>query len=472
MNSNSERRKQKTPRGTCLREDRATPERIAEGPSPETAFAGTSLQAVQYEVMERILNPANLSEAMDSVCAKRKKAPGVDGMRPEELRDYLLGQGNGNLIVEELRQGTYRPKPLRRVEIPKPGGGTRQLGIATVVDRWIQLAILRVLSPIFEETFSDSSYGFRPGRSTHQAVLKAAEHIQAGYHWVVDTDITKFFDNVSHDILMAKVARTVGDKRVLKLIRRYLEAGVMVDGVVWDTTEGAPQGGPLSPLLSNIMLTDFDLEMERRGHRFVRYADDANVYVKTRRAGERVLESIKRYLATHLKLKVNDEKSAVDQPTKRQFLGFSFYYGRGGQVRLRISDKAERKLKAMVREETSKTDGKSVKESIRKLNERTVGWVTYYAMADAKNRLEALDQWIRRKLRAKQWKYWKRAKPRHDALMRLGLTEKAAWDIATTQKGTWRTSKTPQVHEALGNAYWLAQGLKPLSDTHKGKHQS
>jgi group II intron reverse transcriptase/maturase len=472
MNSNSERRKQITPKGACLREDRATPESTAKGLSFESASSGSSLQADERDLMERILSSQNLIEAMERVSARKGKAPGVDGMVAEELRDYLIAQGNGLTIVHELRMGTYRPKPVRRVEIPKPGGGTRQLGLPTTVDKWVQQAILQVLSPIFEETFSDSSYGFRPGRSTHQAILKAAEYIQAGYHWVVDTDISKFFDNVNHDILMAKVARTIDDKRVLRLIRRYLEAGAMADGVVWDTKEGTPQGGPLSPLLSNIMLTDFDREMERRGHRLVRYADDANVYVKTRRAGERVLRGIKSYLATRLRLRVNDDKSAVDQPTKRQFLGFSFYYGRGGEVRLRISDRAERKLKAAVRETTSKTDGKSLAQTIRKLNERTVGWVTYYAKADAKNRLAALDEWIRRKLRAKQWKHWKRTKPRHDALRRLGLSEEAAWNIAKTQKGTWRASKTPQVHEALNNAYWRAQGLKPLSDTYKRMHQS
>lgn len=409
-------------------------------------------------LLERVMSAGNLADALRRV-EQNKGAPGVDGVRVEDLRKHL--ETVGAATREELLAGTYRPKPVRRVEIPKPGGGTRLLGIPTVLDRLLQQALLQVLQPIFDPTFSDHSYGFRPGRKAHDAVKAAQGYIEAGYDWVVDLDLEKFFDRVQHDKLMARVARRVQDKRVLRLIRRYLEAGVMCDGVVMHVGEGTPQGGPLSPLLANIMLDDLDRELTARGLRFCRYADDTNVYVRSRRAGERVMASVRGFVEGRLGLKVNEQKSTVDRPWRCKFLGFSFYRNKG--TRVRIAPKALQRFKDRVREITARSNGQSLTERIRALNSYTGGWVAYYALARTPSVYRDLDGWIRHRLRACQWKQWKRSRTRLTKLRALDLPEWVARQFAFSRKGIWRMANGP-MNSALGTAHWRVQGLKSLTE--------
>jgi len=408
--------------------------------------------------MGQILSRENLQAAIKRVEAN-KGAAGVDGVTTRQLREYV--QKHWPEIKLKLQEGTYKPSPVRKVEIPKPEGGVRVLGIPTVIDRLIQQAILQVLTPLFDPGFSPHSYGFRPGKRGHDAVQQARKYIEEGYCIVVDIDLEKFFDRINHDILMSRVARKVKDKKVLKLIRSYLNSGIMVEGIRVRTEEGTPQGGPLSPLLANILLDDLDKELERRRLRFCRYADDCNIYVKTKRAGERVKQSITRYLEKKLRLKVNEVKSAVDRPWKRKFLGFSFYKQK--VIKVRIAPKSLKRLKNKIREITNPTWSISMNERIQRLNQYLTGWIGYYALADTPSVLEGLEEWIRRRLRLCLWLQWKRVRTRIRELKALGLKKSQAKEIANTRKGAWRTTKTPHLHKALGNAYWQSQGLMSLT---------
>jgi RNA-directed DNA polymerase len=399
----------------------------------------------------------NMTAALKRV-ESNQGAPGIDGMTVEELRPYLKEHWQD--IRKALDQQTYRPSAVRRVEIPKPDGGVRLLGIPTVVDRLLQQAIAQQLTPLFEPLFSAYSYGFRPGRSAHDAVKQAQEYVQAGYEWAVDIDLEKFFDRVNHDVLMARVARVVQDKRVLKLIRGYLESGVMINGVVMETEEGTPQGGPLSPLLSNIMLNDLDHELEQRGHRFVRYADDCNIYVKTQRAGERVMESVKAFLEKKLKLKVNPKKSKVDRAKSVRFLGFSFYKHKG-EVLIRIANRSKERFVEKLRRLTRRTRSGKLEDILAEINRYLIGWVGYYRLANTPSVFGELDGWIRRRLRQLLWKRWKRGRTRYRELVALGVPrERAA--LGAVGKSPWHMSRTPGINEALSTAYWRNAGLESL----------
>ena len=369
-------------------------------------------------------------------------------------------------IKQEILDGKYHPNPVRRVEIPKPdGSGVRQLGIPTVMDRIIQQAIYQEIGPVFDPTFSEYSYGFRPNRKAHQAVLQAQRYIQEGCEWVVDIDLEKFFDKVNHDMLMARVARRVKDKKILLLIRRFLQAGVMEDGLVKATEEGTPQGGPLSPLLSNIMLDDFDKELEKRGLRFARYADDCNIYVKTERAGKRVMESAVRYLTEKLKLKVNQQKSAVDNPWNRKFLGFTFTKGKDPK-RIAVHESRVKRFKDKIRGITRKMRGKKLTESIRKrLMPITRGWANYFRIAEERSIFEDLDGWIRRKIRGILWRQWKRPRTRYKRLIALGLKEDTARKTAYSSKGPWRMARTYGMHKAMSNRVIEAMGYIPMTNS-------
>lgn len=411
---------------------------------------------------EAIFERENMLTALKRV-ESNKGAPGIDGMTVEELKPYL--KEHWIEIRTVLNDQTYRPSPVRRVEIPKPDGGVRLLGIPTVVDRLIQQAISQQLTPLYEPLFSAYSYGFRPGRSAHDAVKQAQGYIQEGYEWAVDIDLEKFFDRVNHDMLMARLARVVQDKRVLKLIRAYLESGVMINGVVVETEEGTPQGGPLSPLLSNIMLDDLDRELEQRGHRFVRYADDCNIYVKTQRAGERVMESVKAFLEKKLKLKVNPKKSKVDRAKQVKFLGFSFYK-HNGEIRIRIANRSKERFVEKVRHLTKRTRSGKLETIVTEINRYLVGWMGYYRLANTPSVFEDLDKWIRRRLRQLLWKRWKRGRTRYREFVALGVPrERAA--LGAVGKSPWHMSKTPVINEALSNAYWRNAGLESLSSRYR-----
>ncbi len=409
------------------------------------------------ELWDRVWERQNLLAALERV-ERNGGAPGIDGMTVKELRPYL--KEHWLEVREALDQQTYRPIPVRRVEIPKPDGGMRLLGIPTVKDRFLQQAIAQALTPLFEPLFSTQSYGFRPGRNAHQAVKQAQEYVQAGYEWVVDIDLEKYFDRVNHDMLMARVARVVKDKRVLKLIRAYLNSGVMVKGVVLDTAEGTPQGGPLSPLLSNIMLDDLDKELERRGHKFVRYADDCNIYVRTQRAGERVMGSVKRFLEKKLKLKVNPKKSKVERASRAKFLGFSFYK-RKGEVHIRVAKRSLERFRDKLRGLTKRTRSGKLEEVIEAINQYTMGWIAYYRLADTPRVFEELDGWTRRRLRQMVWKRWKRGTTRYRKLVKLGVPRERA-GLGAVGKSPWHMSRTPVNNEALSNAYLRNSGLRSI----------
>ena len=423
----------------------------------------TKSQFNTENLLEKIVDKRNIFEAYKKVVAN-KGSSGIDGMRVDELLTYL--KENYETLKANLLDGKHKVQPVKRVEIPKPNGGVRLLGIPTVVDRLIQQAINQVINPIFDREFSNSSYGFRPGRSAHMALKQAQTYINEGYRQVVDMDLEKFFDNVNHDILMNLVSRKIEDKRVLKLIRKYLNSGIMLNGVVVKSEQGAPQGGPLSPLLSNILLDELDKELERRGHRFCRYADDSNIYVKSRRAGERVLKSITKFLERKLKLKVNTEKSAVSSPTRRKFLGYSFYYVKGG-VRFRVHNKSYERLKDKIRKITNRNRSMNFNHRIKKLNEIIVGWVNYFKLADMKSKLKELDKWIRRRLRACVWKTWKLVRTRFRNLMKLGVPKYKAWEYANTRKSYWRTSNSPILSKTITNQRLINHGFKSLSSQYE-----
>lgn len=416
-----------------------------------------------YRVIRELLSRENLLSALKRVEAN-KGSHGVDGMSVKSLREHILQ--NWQQLRQAIEDGSYEPSPVRRVEIPKPnGGGVRLLGIPTVTDRFIQQAIAQVLNPVFDPQFSECSYGFRPQRRGHDAVRKARQYMKEGYRWVIDLDLEKFFDQVNHDRLMARLAEKVKDKTILKLIRKYLQSGVMINGVVMDTVQGAPQGGPLSPLLSNIVLDEFDKELESRGHRFVRYADDCNIYVKTRKAGERVKKSITTFIEINLKLKVNQEKSAVDRPWKRKFLGFSFTWNR--EPKVRVAPQSLKKVKAKIREITSRKRPLSMEQRIKELNRYLTGWCGYFALADTPSIFQGLDEWIRRRLRMCLWKQWKKPKTKVKRLISLGVPKDKAFEWGNTRKGYWRIACSPILHRSLGNQYWKSNGLKSLTDRYK-----
>jgi RNA-directed DNA polymerase len=444
--------------GPTEREERVNPSRTLGEPSADPART----KATTYEergMLEEVLSRENMLQALRRV-EKNRGGAGVDGMTVAEMRPYL--KDHWLEIRERLLTGTYEPQAVRRVEIPKPTGGKRGLGIPTVIDRLIQQALLQVLTPRFEPGFSEQSYGFRPGRRGHDAIRAARRTIEEGYRWVVDIDLAKYFDRVNHDRLMARVAHEVKDKRVLGLIRRYLESGVMIDGVVMETREGTPQGGPMSPLLSNIYLDELDKELEKRGHRFFRYADDCNIYVQSRRAGERVMASVRRFLTDRMKLQVNEAKSAVDRPWKRKFLGFSFLAGK--QIRIRLAPESVKRFKEKLRELTRRNRSQELKERIERINSYVGGWMGYYALAETPSVMKALSQWLRRRLRACVWKQWKRVRTRYHKLRGLGLPENVVGYMANTRKGPWRIAGSPPLQQGLDNAYWRAQRLIDLQE--------
>jgi RNA-directed DNA polymerase len=418
------------------------------------------------DLLDKILARDNMMKAMKRVIAN-KGSHGVDGMEYDELRECVIK--NWQKIKAKLLEEKYIPSPVRRVEIPKPDGGIRLLGIPTVLDRMIQQAIAQELNKIYEPTFSNSSYGFRPRRQAKMAILKAKEYIDEGNSWVVDMDLEKFFDKVNHDIIMERLSRKVKDRRVLSLIRKYLESGIMIEGLRVSSEEGTPQGGPLSPLLSNIMLDEVDKELERRGHKFCRFADDCNIYVKSKKAGLRVMESMIRLLEGKLKLKVNKEKSKVDLVTKRKFLGFSFYFDKNG-VQVRIHEKSYSKFKDKIREITNRNKGISIEKRLKRLNEITIGWINYFGIAKAKARIRSLEEWLRRRLRACIWKQWKRIKTKFINLKKLGIDKYKAWEYANTRKGYWRISKSPILHRTLTNEYLEKLGYKSISKQYQLIH--
>jgi len=418
----------------------------------------------------RAESPASIEPLMEIVCersnckralarVKRNKgSAGIDGMTVEQLPAYL--KQHWPAIRQQLLSGTYKPEPVKRVEIPKPDGGMRKLGIPTVLDRFIQQAVMQVLQRIWDGTFSHHSYGFRPRRSAHQAVTKAQQYLAEGYRWVVDLDLEKFFDRVNHDKLMARIAKRISDQRMLRLILAYLKAGVMEGGLVSPVDEGTPQGGPLSPLLSNIVLDELDRELERRGHRFVRYADDSNIYVRSRRAGERVMTSIAKFITRKLKLKVNDEKSAVARPWARKFLGFSFTWQR--EPKRRLAPKAIARFKQRVRELTRRTRGVSAETMVQQLSRYLIGWRGYFGFCQTPSVLQSLEAWVRRRLRSVIWKQWKRGKVRFAELHKRGVGHDLAAQTAGSPHGPWRLSNSPALAIALPNAYFGSLGLPSL----------
>jgi len=434
------------------------PRTEGEGIESLTAKRPAESPAETERLMEEVVERENLKEALKRVRAN-KGSPGVDGMTVHALADYL--KEHWPAIREQLLSGTYKPQPVRRKEIDKPEGGVRKLGIPTVLDRLIQQAVMQVLQKRWDRTFSEHSYGFRPRRSAHQAVAQAQQYLAAGHRWVVDLDLEKFFDRVNHDKLMGQVAKRVADKRVLKLLRAFLTAGVMENGLVSPVDEGTPQGGPLSPLLSNLVLDELDRELERRGHRFVRYADDCNIYVRSVRAGQRVMESVTRFISEKLKLKVNREKSAVARPQERKFLGFSLTRNR--KPKRRIAPQAKVRFKQRVRELTWRTRGVSLEEMVRELASYLRGWRSYFGFCQTPWVLVHLDSWIRRRLRSVLWAQWKQVRRRRAELERRGVSREWAKKTACSNLGPWRLSQEPSLCQALPNDFFDALGLPRLA---------
>jgi RNA-directed DNA polymerase len=411
-------------------------------------------------LMEEIVDRENLKEALRRVKAN-KGSPGVDGMTVDQLDDYLKQQWP--TILEQLLSGTYKPKPVKRVEIPKPDGGVRKLGIPTVLCRFVQQAVMQVLQRQWDPTFSNFSYGFRPGRSAHQAVAQAQRYIAEGYNWVIDLDLEKFFDRVNHDKLMAQIAKRVEDKRLLKLIRAFLNAGVMENGLISPSVEGTPQGGPLSPLLSNLVLDTLDRELERRGHRYVRYADDCNIYVRSERAGQRVMKSVTSFITGQLKLKVNENKSAVARPQERKFLGFSFTDG--PEVKRAIAPKALDRFKDRIREITRQAKGVSMDSTVEQLARYMVGWRGYFGFCETPQVLIYLTRWIRLRLRCAFWRQWKTPRRRRAALLKLGVRPQLAANTAGSGRGPWHLARSKALSVGLSNAYLRSLGLPSLFES-------
>lgn len=428
------------------------------GDEAVSGFQKEDAPVINTPLMERVTARENIIAAYRKV-KRNKGSAGIDGMTVDDLPSFL--KQHWLSTRDKLLDGSYRPKPVKQVLIPKPGGGERRLGIPTVLDRLIQQALLQVLQPEWDQTFSHFSYGFRPFRSTAQAIECSKSYINDGYHWVVDMDLEKFFDKVNHDVLMGRVKRRVGDLRVLKLINRYLNSGAMIGNQFIETEEGTPQGGPLSPLLANLLLDDFDKELESRNLKFVRYADDVNIYVKSERAGNRVLSSTSRWLEEKLKLTVNVHKSAVDRPWKRRFLGFTFSWNRRtGRVRKKVSEKAIKQFKYNIRRITRRTRGRTLNYIVRDLRQFLFGWRGYFGIAEVKSPLKDLDKWVRRKLRCYIWKQWGRSGYRR--LRNLGVSRRLAWNTAKSALGPWRISRSPALSRALGNKYFKALGVPEL----------
>src|SRR5271167_407912 len=410
-------------------------------------------------LMEEVCERENLKEALQQVKANKGSA-GIDRMTVGQLSDYL--KQHWPVIREQLLNGTYEPKPVRRVEIPKPDGGVRKLGIPTVLDRLIQQAVMQVLQRQWDRTFSNHSYGFRPGRSAHQAVAQAQQYIADGHGWCVDLDLEKFFDRVSHDKLMGQIAKRIEDKRLLKLIRAFLNAGVMENGLVSPSVEGTPQGGPLSPLLSNLVLDELDRELERRGHRYLRYADDCNIYVRSKRAGQRVMEGITRFITHQLKLKVNEAKSAVARPQERKILGFSF--STGPEVKRIIAPKALERFRHRIREVTRRAKGVSMETTIAELAPYLRGWGSYFGFCETPDELLYLTRWVRLRLRAAMWRQWKTPRRRRAALLSLGVRPRLANNTAGSGRGPWYLARAKALSVGLSNAYFKSLGLPTLID--------
>jgi len=434
------------------------PRASAEGAESLAAKRRAESPAIGERLIEEVCERENCQQALARVKANRGSA-GVDGMTVQQLPGHL--KQHWPAIREQLLSGTYRPQPVKPVEIPKPDGGVRKLGIPTVRDRFIRQAVMQVLQRRWDRTFSEHSYGFRPGRSAHQAVEAAQQYIAAGYRWVVDLDLEKFFDRVNHDKLMAKIAERVSNKRLLKLIRAFLRAGVMEGGLMSPVDEGTPQGGPRSPLLSNIVLDELDRELERRGLRFARYADDSNIYVRSRRAGERVMESITRFITTKLQLRVNLQKSAVARPGERKFLGFSFTMNR--EPKRRIAPKAVRRFKERMRERTSRTRGVSIERMAEELARYLRGWTGYFGKCETPSVLASLEEWVRRRLRSAIWKQWKRGRVRFAELRQRGVGKDLAAQTAGSAHGPWRLANSPALTIALPNAYFDSLGIPRLT---------
>lgn len=412
------------------------------------------------ELINQITSRDNLNMAFKKV-KKNKGAAGVDEKDIEATRIYL--KEHSEEIIERIQCGKYRPQAVRRVNIPKPNGGTRKLGIPTVTDRVIQQAVVQVLTPIFDIEFSEFSYGFRPNKSAHQAIEQARLYVEEGYNFVVDIDLEKFFDRVQHDKLMSIICKTISDKATLKLIRRFLQAGIMENGVIQKSQEGTPQGGPLSPLLSNIILNELDKELEKRGHRFVRYADDCNIYVKSQKAGERVKNGVSEFIEKKLKLKVNEDKSAVGKPNARIFLGVSIYK-MWGKTRVYVPNQTKNRFETKLKKLTNRNWGVSMEYRIEKINQLLQGWGNYFKIGDIKKYALMIDKHTRRRLRACRWKEWKKTITKYRKLRNLGVNSNKAWSCANSRKGYWRNSINPTIGYVLNNNYWKEQKLKSLSE--------
>ena len=418
----------------------------------------TSASGLRTRLLEPILDPDNLYQAAKHVI-RNKGAGGIDGMQVHELSAYL--DRHQEEIVKQIQEGNYRPKPVRRKEIKKENGSMRKLGIPTVVDRWIQQAISQVLGPIFEEQFSEHSYGFRPRRSAHDALKQCQTNIQDGYTYVVDMDLEKYFDTVNQSRLLQLLSETIKDGRVIALIHRFLESGIMVDGMFQESEEGVPQGGPLSPLLGNVMLNECDQELTRRGHRFVRYADDMMIFCRSKKAAQRTLEKILPFIEGKLFLRVNREKTQVANATRVKFLGYGFYRRRG-EVRMRVHPKSVKKLKDKLRSITARSNGKGIEQRKRELNQLIRGWINYFRLADIKGITAQIDSWVRDRIRMITWKRWKRIRTRFANLKRLGIKADQAWQWANTRKSYWRTANSPILRTTLTKDRFLAQGYISL----------
>lgn len=457
-------REQKTANAGCRYEG------MLETKSNNGARSIVTLETVEedgaYSLLEEILHRDNLNAAYLRV-KRNGGAPGIDGMTVEEMLPYL--KEHKEELLASIRGGWYKPKPVRRVEIPKADGGKRKLGVPTVIDRMIQQAIAQVLEPIFDFTFSENSYGFRPGRNAHQAIRKAEEYYKQGYTRVVDIDLASYFDTVNHDILIDRIREEVEDEVVITLIRKFLKSGVMVNGIVSPTKEGTPQGGNLSPLLSNIYLTAFDRMLESRGHKFVRYADDCNIYVKSQRAAERVMTSCTKYLESKLKLRVNQDKSKAGNPLRLKFLGFSLYK-MGNRVGIRPHTKPVEKFKNRIRQLTSRKQATPVPVILKKMKQYTTGWLGYYAIAEMRTRMKSLNEWIRRRIRQIFWKQWKKPSARFENLRRLGIPARKAREWAYSRLGYWRIADSWILHRSLTNEYLASIGYDDIAKRYEVMH--